>query len=231
MGDQYDLNESTIGWYGKLPALGDFVSKQLPDDFIKPWDTWLQAGMLEGKQSFEDQWSEQYLTFPIWRFLIDRDVFGDHMWAGLLIPSADRVGRLFPLTVALPVNSANGAMPNLASLDQALAIIQQAAGKLIDDDDLEGFEQSMQQVPSIEPSTDWSSGEGLFDLELAAINTLPNQGLTSLLSGLAMRELFRRRTARGLWWLPASETSGGTVRASSQTPSASFFLDLIKGAA
>ena len=26
------------GWYGKLPASGDFVTRRLPPSFIEPWD-------------------------------------------------------------------------------------------------------------------------------------------------------------------------------------------------
>ena len=31
------------GFYGKLPARGDFVRAGLPRDFIDPWDAWLQS--------------------------------------------------------------------------------------------------------------------------------------------------------------------------------------------
>ena len=30
------------GFFGKLPARGDFVRAGLPRDFVDPWDAWLQ---------------------------------------------------------------------------------------------------------------------------------------------------------------------------------------------
>ena len=38
MSDSYDT-----GWYGKLPASGDFATRRLPPSFIEPWDAWLNA--------------------------------------------------------------------------------------------------------------------------------------------------------------------------------------------
>ena len=29
------------GWFGKLPGLGDFASRRLPDTFVAAWDRWL----------------------------------------------------------------------------------------------------------------------------------------------------------------------------------------------
>ncbi|MCK5122292.1 MAG: DUF2094 domain-containing protein, partial [Methylococcales bacterium] len=29
-----------LGFYGKLPSVGDFVSRRLSQDFISSWDVW-----------------------------------------------------------------------------------------------------------------------------------------------------------------------------------------------
>jgi len=29
------------GFYGKMPATGDFVTRRLPGDFVRVWDRWL----------------------------------------------------------------------------------------------------------------------------------------------------------------------------------------------
>jgi type VI secretion system protein ImpM len=39
------------------------------------------------------------LTGPVWRFVLSSGVCGDGAYAGILVPSVDRVGRYFPLTV------------------------------------------------------------------------------------------------------------------------------------
>ena len=94
------------GLYGKLPSHGDFVLRRLPQEFVVPWDAWLQQGISESKLALGDAWEESYRDAPVWRFLLAPGTCGEFAWAGLLQPSADRVGRRFPLTVAaaLPSN-------------------------------------------------------------------------------------------------------------------------------
>ncbi len=88
------------GWYGKLPALGDFASRRLPPLFIEPWDRWLAAGLAHWRET-DEQWLDAYLAAPTWRFALGAGVpFAQSPgYAGVLMPSVDRVGRYFPLTV------------------------------------------------------------------------------------------------------------------------------------
>ena len=95
------------GWYGKLPWLGDFASRRLEASFIDPWDAWLASGLLALREAAPDSWLDAYLSSPSWRFLLMPGVLpgaaGASGWAGVLMPSVDRVGRYFPLTVVLPL--------------------------------------------------------------------------------------------------------------------------------
>ncbi len=88
------------GWYGKLPALGDFASRRLPALFIEPWDRWLAAGLVHWRET-DEEWLEAFLAAPTWRFALGAGVpFAESPgYAGVLMPSVDRVGRYFPLTV------------------------------------------------------------------------------------------------------------------------------------
>jgi type VI secretion system protein ImpM len=88
------------GYFGKLPSLGDFVTRELPRDFLDPWDDWLQRSIAESKSVLGDAWLPTYLHSPIWRFVLLRGVCGDKGWAGIVMPSVDKVGRYFPLTLA-----------------------------------------------------------------------------------------------------------------------------------
>jgi type VI secretion system protein ImpM len=49
-------------------------------------------------------WLDKYLMAPIWRFVIGPNVLGENAWIGIMVPSVDRVGRYFPLTLAKPIN-------------------------------------------------------------------------------------------------------------------------------
>jgi type VI secretion system protein ImpM len=89
------------GWYGKIPNLGDFASRRLPSRFIVTWDDWLQRALACSRAQLGDQWLDMYLTSPVWRFLLMPGVCGNTAWAGVLMPSVDRVGRYFPLTIAI----------------------------------------------------------------------------------------------------------------------------------
>lgn len=93
------------GFYGKLPSQGDFVSRRLPWEFTSGWDEWLQVGLFEAKQQLGDGWLERYLTSPVWRFQLAPGVLGVTGWMGLWFPSVDRVGRHFPLTLAVRLPS------------------------------------------------------------------------------------------------------------------------------
>lgn len=88
------------GLYGKLASRGDFVSRGLPQSFIGPWDSWLAAGLLASQNALGEQWLNAYLISPLWRFALAPGVCGPQAVVGVVMPSIDRVGRYFPLTVA-----------------------------------------------------------------------------------------------------------------------------------
>ncbi len=88
------------GFYGKLPTHGDFLSRNLPRTFIDPWDDWLQSAMAASQEHLNDEWLDYFLVTPVWKFILSDGNCGDSAWVGVIIPSVDRVGRYFPLTIA-----------------------------------------------------------------------------------------------------------------------------------
>jgi type VI secretion system protein ImpM len=91
-----------VGLYGKLPTHGDFLRRRVADDFVNAWDPWLQHCMADSRAALGEPWLETYLTSPVWRFALAPHVCGAAPVAGLLVPSVDRVGRYFPLTLVWP---------------------------------------------------------------------------------------------------------------------------------
>ena len=89
----------TVGFYGKLPCRGDFLQRRISPDFVDSWDGWLQDCLTESRLQLQEGWLETYLTSPAWRFVLAGGVCGANSCAGVLLPSVDRVGRYFPLTV------------------------------------------------------------------------------------------------------------------------------------
>jgi type VI secretion system protein ImpM len=93
------MSLATIAWYGKLPSHGDFLQRRVPEQFLTVWDEWLQRCIAHTREQLGDQWLQTYLTSPLWRFFLCDGVIGAASFAGVVLPSVDRVGRYFPLTI------------------------------------------------------------------------------------------------------------------------------------
>ncbi len=115
------------GWYGKIPALGDFASRRLPVGFVNSWDEWLQRSMVASRSSLRERWQEFYLNSPIWRFALLPGVFDDKCWIGIMMPSADRVGRYFPLTIVLPLDPYPEILATVFAAQNWFAALEQIA--------------------------------------------------------------------------------------------------------
>lgn len=90
------------GYFGKLPARADFVSRHCPAGFLQLWEPFLINGLAQSRQDLTDTWEEVYMTMPIWRFwLTTGETKGKFSGTivGAIMPSVDRVGREFPLSV------------------------------------------------------------------------------------------------------------------------------------
>jgi len=101
-----NMQQKSIGLFGKLPAHGDFVQRNLPAGFINIWDEWLQHFIAGTREQLGENWLDIYLTSPLWRFVFSAGVVDENNWAGIMIPSVDRVGRYYPFSIIkkLPQN-------------------------------------------------------------------------------------------------------------------------------
>jgi type VI secretion system protein ImpM len=98
------------GFFGKIPSRGDFLSRRVPPSIAPAWEQWLQELTLAVREVGERGWQDAWLTAPLWHFVLGRNLAGPYGAAGVLVASADRVGRLFPFTVigaATPDGSAD----------------------------------------------------------------------------------------------------------------------------
>lgn len=89
-----------VGWYGKLPGVGDFASRGLSRDVVGRLDDWLQDG-LAALQQQNRQWQQTFALSPVWNAILPAGLISPYPCLACIGPSLDRVGRDFPLTVLL----------------------------------------------------------------------------------------------------------------------------------
>lgn len=120
-----------VGLFGKLPAHGDFIYRDLPTNFINAWDSWLQGFVGSSQEQIGEAWLDIYLTSPIWRFAFSEGVIDQYNWAGILLPSVDRVGRYFPFSIATRLPATSNAM-EIINNSQWFGPMEAAALKALD---------------------------------------------------------------------------------------------------
>jgi type VI secretion system protein ImpM len=194
------------GWYGKLPSLGDFASRRLTPEFIELWDEWLAAGLADWRQRAAATWLDAYLAGPSWRFVLMPGVLPGNVgaWAGVLMPSVDKVGRYFPLTLAqplaaLPATAAQGS----ALLDWLQRLDELAVASLQDDWSVEQLEAGlhdlgpwMQEPP---PPDGLSSRLAATHATSETLELQPPAGVVALLAQAARTQLLQGLQGRALW--------------------------------
>jgi type VI secretion system protein ImpM len=62
--------EPPMGFFGKLPARGDFLRVGLPRSFTDPLDDWLRRALAASRALFGERWAEVWEAAPIWRFAL-----------------------------------------------------------------------------------------------------------------------------------------------------------------
>ena len=90
---------SGVGFCGKLPSHGDFVTRRVPAPLLRQWEEWADATTAAIREHLAGDWPGIYLNSPIWRFAVSGNCCGDRPFVGVTMPSVDRVGRYHPLTI------------------------------------------------------------------------------------------------------------------------------------
>ncbi|MBA5800646.1 type VI secretion system-associated protein TagF [Rhizobium changzhiense] len=161
--DRSPTEADRIGFFGKLPSHGDFVSMGLASPLQAALDAWLQAGLQEAHHELGEGWERRFRAMPVWRFIIERGLWGSATIAGVLLPSLDRVGRSFPLVIAaqLPGFTEH---PRQLYLDDtwftAAEAIAESSTKR--DFDINHFTASLKRLRSLRPA-DLAENETLQD--------------------------------------------------------------------
>lgn len=92
------------GFYGKIPAVGDFVSRGLTTEMVSRLDVWLTE-YVSSLPSLLPNYDTYWQDAPIWRFVAATGIFSSQICIGLLTNSYDAVGRMFPLVILYELSS------------------------------------------------------------------------------------------------------------------------------
>lgn len=221
------------GWFGKLPILGDFAQRRLPHDVVERWDAWLQAGITDSRAALGEAWLDNYLTAHVWHFVLMPGVLGPHAWAGVWMPSVDRVGRYFPLTLLAPLPPEQALGSSTSALGNWLLALEDIARMgLRLEHDISPLEDALTSLGP--PPVDKHGAAVLKQVEAAlgqraGLIPLPRAGLGSpgnYLDTLATASLLPQLAGYSLWWCYDTDgISGGFAHRS--LPDASFVLKMI----
>ncbi len=88
------------GFFGKLPARGDFLREGLPEDLVAPLDLWCRDCLTESRATLGEGWEHAWMTAPIWRFLLPPGSCGGRAVLGVWLPSMDKARRHYPFILA-----------------------------------------------------------------------------------------------------------------------------------
>ena len=136
----------------------------------------------------------------------DEYAWGAGAWAGLVMPSVDRVGRYFPLTVL----RACGELPQALAAREWFAELDRAARRVLDVEfTIDEFERELAQVPPCEDRADAQSHERAAQLLQA----------------------FASPARCTVWWLGDAGEEGTRFRGYEGLPPSSAFTSLLGRAA
>jgi len=198
------------GFYGKLPARGDFVRFGLPRDFTDPWDSWLQSVIAGSQAQMGERWLPAFLESPVWRFALPAGLCGSSPVLGLMLPSVDRAGRYFPLSFAAlaPVGDDAPEMPEAAAwLDRC-----EAAGRTALEHDatpeqiaaMLGSPRFRPPATSLSHSLWWTEGSPRVPPSRFAHQVMPDAAAYATMLGAGQPGSDAAETAGCVAWGPSS---------------------------
>lgn len=224
------------GFHGKMPANGDFVARRLPRSFTDPWHGWLEDGLEASRAALGVDWLDLYLNAPVWRFALSGGACGPDPVAGVVIPSVDKVGRYFPLSVVcpLPANAVASLLP-LARAESWFAAAETLALTALDRaTTAEELERGLDGLPPLEPPRAVHGTVPEPDPLLGARYTGrlldSSDGDVETLYGGLVHDMLRRASGRyTLWWTDGSERVSAGLMVAAGLPGAAAFASLLDG--
>jgi type VI secretion system protein ImpM len=217
-----------FGIFGKLPQKRDFIALNVPRAVLEPFETWLQSAVAASRNELGDDWRDHYLVAPIWRFWIGSDIFGVDC-AGSLVPSVDKVGRFFPLTILYAAEEGQSIVaPPFDPLDAWYSAIEERLLSCLQENaeidvsrltDGLSAPRSAVAVPEPQPVT----------FKRGLVWRAGSDASGDLLAGLMAADYWASLKSRSFWWTKGGRAGGQLIYARNALPDPFFYADMIKG--
>jgi len=229
--------DAPVGFYGKLPCRGDFLQRRVHQEFVSVWDAWLQRCLAESIAQMGDRWLEAYLTSPVWRFVVAPGICGAGAYGGVMVPSVDRVGRYFPLTIVTSWETGDCAVAVACGAQAWFDRAEELALEAPEAGDLEIFDASVASLPALSSVQDAAEAAALrVHLTRTESGSAPTRwqvplrsvhSLQRAVNLLAARELERTLQPLSLWWSDGSKDTEPTWACQRGLPPPQAFASML----
>ncbi|MWD28989.1 type VI secretion system-associated protein TagF [Aquicoccus sp. SCR17] len=178
-----------------MPALGDFFRLHPPAGFLEAWDPFLQALLTESAGVLGAEFDAAYMSAPIWRFTLAAGLAGPGPVMGVLMPSVDRVGRRFPLTLMVPLAERTDVAASHFREAALFAQLEDLALDMLEDSgNRDALEEGLAALPAPQPE-----GGGLLRAAAGTLVLSQGAGLQGASGDVAAALLGERYRAPSLW--------------------------------
>jgi type VI secretion system protein ImpM len=223
---QKSTSVTSLGVFGKLPAHGDFVERNLAKSFLGLWDEWLQRSLATSRDVAGESWLDFYLTSPVWYFSLGHGVIDVNPWVGAIVPSVDSVGRYFPFTVTRKLNGHEDPFQCLA---RNLRLFEQMAHAVID-----AMQQGLpvdnlwQQLQAIDTQIlPFQSATRYIERQNVNVNQQPHGDLSNGLIDLSYSHTRLISASSSLWHCAATEEVPATTFTLAGLPNPEFYWAML----
>ncbi len=217
------------------------MQRRVPQEFVDVWDAWLQESLHATRRRLGERWLAAYLTSPIWRFVLAEGVCDGSPHAGVMVPSVDRVGRYFPLTILAPLavgscvlEIACGAGRSWFDAAERLALGALEASDL----DLDAFDAEVEALEAFDARSELAQSSRLMELMARSAFasggsqwhiSMPGETPQRAANAFASIELERAFRPCALWWTQGSDAIGPGWLVTRGLPAPASFAAMLSG--
>ena len=216
--------------YGKLPTKRDFIAMGVTRDFLDQWEPWLQSGVSASQAMLKDQWQHAFLRAPIWRFWLGADLCGAAT-IGAFMPSLDKVGRYFPLTLSASADrEATIAPPEIDSQDPWFKDAEDFLISTLDQE--KTFEQALQDLNELAMprQAQFAPATDIFEDRNATVSFKDDEReFTELFASLRRAGHGNVYSGSTFWWTAGGEDFAPVAFSAKRMPDPFLFAGMLTG--